>query len=145
MTLYLLIFEQDTDAAWGASVTPFLDQELARSSMRSAYEKTLKLWDFDESCQTDEHECSCQDDTAVIRDGTDVVNWRVEEHHLDVELAIAVKGGLVQTVYANTDVSPDVYDFDVSDFPDDGEQEAADAKEKELEQLTARPGWRVVW
>lgn len=57
MTLYLLIFEQDTDAAWGASVTVFLDQECARSSMRSAYEKTLKLWDFDESCQTDEHEC----------------------------------------------------------------------------------------
>lgn len=73
------------------------------------------------------------------------MNWRVEEHHLDVELAIAVKGGLVQTVYANTNVSPDVYDLDVSDFPDEGEQEAADAKEKELEQLTERPGWRVVW
>ena len=42
-------------------------------------------------------------------------------------------------------MSPDVYDFDVSDFPDEGEQEAADAKEKELEQLTERHGWRVVW
>ena len=145
MTLYLFIFEQDTDAAWGASVTVFLDQECARSSMRSAYARSLELWDFDESCQTDEHECFCQDDKAVICDGTDVVNWRVEEHHLDVELAIAVKGGLVQTIYANTDVSPDVYDFDVSDFPDEGEQEAADAKEKELEQLTERHGWRVVW
>lgn len=145
MTLYLLIFEQDTDTAWGASVTAFLDQEGARSSMRSAYERSLELWDFDVACQTDEHECFCQDDKAVIRDGTDAVNWRVEEHHLDVELAIAVKGGLVQTVYANTDVSPDVYDFDVSDFPDEGEQEAADAKEKELEQMTERPGWRVVW
>lgn len=43
------------------------------------------------------------------------------------------------------DVSVEVYDLDVSDFPDDGEQDEADKKEVELEELVKSPGWRNVW
>lgn len=43
------------------------------------------------------------------------------------------------------DEDVDVYDLDVSDFPDEGEQEAADQKEAELDELVKSPGWRAVW
>ena len=64
---------------------------------------------------------------------------------MNVQVAIRVKGGLVQTVYSNSDVDVDVYDLDVSDFPDEGEAEEADRKEKELDELCGNPGWRAVW
>lgn len=37
------------------------------------------------------------------------------------------------------------YDLDVSDFPDEGEEDKAAEKEAELEKLVASPGWRAVW
>ena len=145
MTIYVLIHEQDTDSVWGADVNLFLDVGAARASMRASYEATVRAWGFDESIQTEEHEAYCNDEKAVIRDDSDVENWRIEETSVDVEVAIRVKGGLVQAIYANADVYPDVYDLDVSDFPDEGEQDAADDKEAELEQRTSQPGWRSVW
>lgn len=61
------------------------------------------------------------------------------------EVAVRVKGGMVQSVYANADVNVEVYDLDVSDFPDEGEEDKAAEKEAELEKLVASPGWRAVW
>lgn len=49
------------------------------------------------------------------------------------------------TIVVDADVGVDVYDLDVSDFPDEGEQEAADQKEAELDELVKSPGWRAVW
>lgn len=62
-----------------------------------------------------------------------------------MQVAVRVKGGLVEEVHANADVSMDVFDLDVSDFPDEGEQDEADRKEAELEELVKSPGWRAVW
>ena len=72
-------------------------------------------------------------------------SWRIEEHELDVQVAVEVKGGLVQNIYANADVHADVYDLDVSDFPDVGEEAEADRKEAELNDLVKSPGWHNVW
>ena len=36
-----------------------------------------------------------------------------------VSVAVEVRGGLVQNIYSNGDVSAEVYDLDISDFPDD--------------------------
>ena len=52
---------------------------------------------------------------------------------------------MVSLVYANANMDVDVYDLDVSDFPDEGEQEAADQKEAELDELVKSHGWRAVW
>lgn len=52
---------------------------------------------------------------------------------------------MLRSVYSNSDVDVDVYDLDVSDFPDEGEAEEADRKEKELDELCSNPGWRAVW
>lgn len=56
-----------------------------------------------------------------------------------------VRGGLVQSVIANAGIDVDVYDLDVSDFPDDGEEDEADRKEREFTELSNRPDWGSVW
>lgn len=62
-----------------------------------------------------------------------------------LSVAVEVKGGLVQAAYANGDISVDVYDLDVSDFPDVGEQEAADLRELDLKKLVSTPEWHTVY
>lgn len=62
-----------------------------------------------------------------------------------LSVAVEVKGGLVQAAYANGDISVDVYDLDVSDFPDVGEQEAADLRELDLKKLVSNPEWHRVY
>lgn len=130
MKVFVLINEQDTDASNQSTVQLFLDKEAARAEMRKQFKAELPSWD--------DQECECGEDTAVIRNDPDSTNWRIEEKELDVQVAVRVAGGLVQ-------VGVDVYDLDVSDFPDEGEQEAADQKEAELDELVKSPGWRAVW
>ena len=62
-----------------------------------------------------------------------------------LSVAVEVKGGLVQAAYANGDISVDVYDLDVSDFPDVGEQEAADLRELDLKKLVSNSEWHTVY
>ena len=69
------------------------------------------------------------------------VSWTVP-----VSVAVEVSGGLVQAVYARGgDVDADVFDLDVHDFPDEGEQEETESREKQLEKLIGAPGWKQVW
>lgn len=146
MKFYLLINVQDTDDAFGANVTPFIDREAAQSALRQTWEETVKDWEFDASePKTDEHYCSCDGDSAVICDAGNVETWKIEEHEISVKAAVEVVGCMVSNVYANADLDVDVYDLDVSDFPDEGEQEAADTKKEELEALIKSSGWRPVW
>lgn len=62
-----------------------------------------------------------------------------------LSVAVEVRGGLVQAAYANGDIFVDVYDLDVSDYPDPGEQEAADKLEANLKELVSSPGWHTVY
>ena len=69
------------------------------------------------------------------------ISWTVP-----VSVAVEVSGGLVQAVYARGgDVGADVFDLDVHDFPDEGEQEETESREKQLEKLIGAPGWKQVW
>lgn len=145
MKLNILIHEQDTDSAWGSSAKPFIDRAAAQDAMRQDYEDTLKAWKFDETNQTEEYNAYCHDGEALVRDDTDIETWRIEEHDLQVELAVEVKGGLVQAIYANADIFPEVFDLDVSDFVEDSEMAEADIKAAELEKLKQQPGWRAVY
>ena len=145
MKLNILIHEQDTDSAWGSSAKPFIDRAAAQDTMRHDYEDTIKTWGFDETSQTEEHKAYCHDGEALVRDDTDIETWRIEEHDLQVELAVEVEGGLVQAIYANADIFPEVFDLDVSDFVEDSEVEEADIKAAELEKLKQQPGWRAVY
>jgi len=145
MKIYLLICEQDTDVAWGSTVKPFLDRDAAVEYMKKDYEEVLERLEFDRSEDSEEHYAASEEGMAIIRDGNDVESWRIEEQDLDVHVAVNVQGGMVQGTIANADVGVDVYDLDVSDFPDEGEKDAADAKRAEYEELSKTPGWREVW
>ena len=81
----------------------------------------------------------------MVRDDTDMERWRIEEHELLVEMAVEVSQGLVQAIYANTDIYPEVYDLDSSDFAEDSEMAEADIRAAELEKLKQQPGWRAVY
>lgn len=146
MKIYILVDLRDTDSGLDASATPFTDKDAAQAALRGAWEAAVRDWQFDTSePETDEHYCTCQRDTAIIHDGDNEVQWRIKEHDLGVNVAVEVSGGLVRNVYANADLTAEVYDLDVSKFPDEGEQEEADTKEQALDTLVKSPGWRRIW
>ncbi len=146
MKIYVLIHEQDTDSAWGSHVSLFLNRDLAEATMRKCWEDTLKSWEFDlDKEMYDDHCWEYNHDNAAVLDGTDIERWRIEEQDLAVEVAVKVHGGLVQSAVANADVDLDVYDLDVSDFPDEGEEDETDERRRVFEELASRPDWRSVW
>ncbi|MCM1221705.1 MAG: hypothetical protein NC548_45260 [Lachnospiraceae bacterium] len=145
MKIYILIHEQDTDDVCGCDVKPFLSRKDAQAAMRKDFYDEVVAWDYRKHEHHDEDEATYGVDSSVLREGGNVESWRIEEHDLDVRVAVEVKGGMVQNIYANADVSPDVYDLDVSDFPEEGEEDEADKKEAELKELVESPGWRNVW
>ena len=146
MKIYVLIHEQDTESAWGSHVSLFLNRDLAEASMRKCWEDALKSWEFDlDKEMYDDHCWEYNHDNAAVLDGMDIERWRIEEQDLAVGVAVKVHGGLVQSVIANADVDLDVYDLDVSDFPDEGEEDEADERRRVFEELASRPDWRSVW
>lgn len=102
-----------------------------------------------------ESESSCTQDEDILEannNAIDEANALINNIRSQMEnpieklgVAVEVQGGLVQAAYANGDIFVDVYDLDVSDFPDPGEQEAADQREAELRELVSSPGWSTVY
>lgn len=147
MKVYNLIYLED-DNTIDAAAAPFLTMEAAQAAMKDGWEARLKIWGIDpEEEQTEEHSWECGEYFASIRDDQRSVfeSWKITEHDLDVQVAVKVYGGLVQQIIANAGVSAEVYDLDVSDFPDEGEQEIAIAKETEYKKLQKDTGWEKVW
>lgn len=63
-----------------------------------------------------------------------------------VRVAVHVEGGMVQAVYATSeDVDIEVYDLDVSSYPDEGEEDAADSKRRHLEEIKGSLDWSCIW
>ena len=145
MKVFVLINEQDTDACNQSTVDLFLDKDAARAEMRRQFDAAVPDWDLDLDHLRDEQECECGEDSAIIRNDPDTTSWRIEEKELDVQVAIRVKGGLVESVYSNAGIDADVYDLDVSDYPDEGEQDEADLREAEMNERISAPGWSAIW
>lgn len=147
MKIYLLIHVVDGDS-WGVDTDAFLSKEEAQKSMRNFWQAALKEWGIDaESEQNDEQSWECSDVSASISDycKNEFEHWEIHEKNMDVQVAIKVHEGMVQFVISNAGVDVDVYDLDVSDYPDEGEQDEADKLEKEFNELSNRPGWGDVW
>lgn len=146
MEIFLLIHEQDTNAACGSNVKPFTDKQAAQDAMRKDWEETASAWEYATTEHDSEDECDCRGDTAVIRTGGDVEHWRIEEQELPVSVSVAVEvsGGLVQSVYAKgCDVDAAVFDLDISVSSD--ESDGIKTREEELTELIGSPGWKQVW
>lgn len=145
--IYNLIYLEDGSTI-DAAAAPFLTMEAAQAAMKDSWEACLKILGIDpEEEQTEEHNWTCGEDFASIRDDlhSGFTSWKITEHNLDVQVAVKVFGGQVQQIIANAGVSAKVYDLDVSDFPDEGEQEAADSRAAEYEKLQKMTGWSHVW
>lgn len=52
--------------------------------MRKQFKAELPSWNVDAENLTDDQECECGEDTAVIRNDPDSTNWRIEEKELGV-------------------------------------------------------------
>lgn len=147
MKVYLLVHVMDSDS-WGVDADAFLSKEEAQKSMRDSWQAALKEWGIDAgSKQNDEQSWECDDTGASISDycKNEFEHWEIQEKSLDVQVAIKVHGGMVQSVISNSGVDVDVYDLDVSDFPDDDEEDESAKTEKEFNELANRPDWGDVW
>lgn len=83
--VYLLIHEQDTDAAWGCDVKVFSTIEAAQNAMRKDWWESVQRWEYDSHDHHDEDEATCDKTTAIIREDSDVESWRIEEQAVQVE------------------------------------------------------------
>lgn len=96
-------------------------------------------------CTTDaDDKADCQNEAEALS-GIQANILRQMSSKICVSVAVEVRGGLVQNIYSNGDVSAEVYDLDISDFPDEGEEDEADKRSKELEELCRQPGWKAIW
>ena len=96
-------------------------------------------------CTTDaDDKADCQNEAEALS-GIQANILRQMSSKICVSVAVEVRGGLVQNIYSNGDVSAEVYNLDISDFPDEGEEDEADKRSKELEELCRQPGWKAIW
>lgn len=148
MKVYMLVHKQDTSSMWDADADIFLTKEKAQEAMREQYRASLESWGINDITEpSEDFHWTCDENQAEISDDCkcEYEQWQIQEKELDVKAAVEVRGGLVQSVIANAGIDVDVYDLDVSDFPDDGEVDEADRKGREFTELSNRPGWGSVW
>lgn len=148
MKVYMLVHKQDTSSMWDADADIFLTKEKAQEAMREQYRASLESWGINDITEpSEDFHWACDENQAEISDDCkcEYEQWQIQEKELDVKAAVEVRGGLVQSVIANAGIDVDVYDLDVSDFPDDGEVDEADRKGREFTELSNRPDWGSVW
>ena len=123
MKVYMLVHKQDTSSMWDADADIFLTKEKAQEAMREQYRASLESWGINDITEpSEDFHWTCDENQAEISDDCkcEYEQWQIQEKELDVKAAVEVRGGLVQSVIANAGIDVDVYDLDVSDFPDDG-------------------------
>ena len=148
MKVYMLVHKQDTSSMWDADADIFLTKEKAQEVMQEQYRAALESWGINDLTEpSEDFHWTCDENQAEISDDCkcEYEQWQIQEKELDVKAAVEVRGGLVQSVIANAGIDVDVYDLDVSDFPDDGEVDEADRKGREFTELSNRPNWGSVW
>ena len=148
MKVYMLVHKQDTSSMWDADADIFLTKEKAQEVMQEQYRAALESWGINDLTEpSEDFHWTCDENQAEISDDCkcEYEQWQIQEKELDVKAAVEVRGGLVQSVIANAGIDVDVYDLDVSDFPDDGEVDEADRKGREFTELSNRPDWGRVW
>ena len=148
MKVYMLVHKQDTSSMWDADADIFLTKEKAQEVMQEQYRAALESWGINDLTEpSEDFHWTCDENQAEISDDCkcEYEQWQIQEKELDVKAAVEVRGGLVQSVIANAVIDVDVYDLDVSDFPDDGEVDEADRKGREFTELSNRPDWGSVW
>lgn len=147
MKVYVMVYQNDR-CEWDAEVDVFTTKDEAQRVMQEQYRAALESWGINDLTEpSEDFHWTCDENQAEISDDCKCKyeQWQIQEKELDVKAAVEVRGGLVQSVIANAGIDVDVYDLDVSDFPDDGEVDEADRKGREFTELSNRPDWGSVW
>lgn len=145
MKIYCLISTENDPTKSTATADLFLDHNVALAAMKTAYERKLTALPFDVSLQAEWHRCSCEKNLASIINGVSAYTWCVQEHELDVQAAVEVQGGMVQNIYANTNVCAEVYDLDLTDVQEEGGYTEGELRRAALAEKISAPGWNIVW
>ena len=152
MNIYTMITEKLISGSISA-VESFATKEEAETAMREDWENAVTEYKSTGKEPLKE-ECLIKDGYALLirRSSTDrnapiekIEIWKIREAEFDVQVAVRVEDGLVQEVRSNTDVQVEVYDLSLPEFPEAGDEDERDKREKEWEEVTRKPGWRQVW
>lgn len=147
MKVYVVVHEKVEKSGENSNIRLFLTQEAAKNDMCMGFAYASLDYDgvVDIEAASDDDCWGSSTKRKFVWNGKVRETWRIEEHELDVSAAIKVKGGMVQAVAANAGIDVEVYDLDVSSYPDEGEEDEADRKAREFAELLGRPDWRCVW
>ena len=146
MKIYVVVHENAEEPSKGGEIKLAPTQAAARETMCMDVAKILPDYNIDDTdVAFDDQFWGGSNKRKLTWNGKVRETWRIEEHQLDVSAAIKVKGGMVQAVAANAGIDVEVYDLDVSSYPEGGEEDEADRKAREFAELLGRPDWRCVW
>ncbi len=82
-------------------------------------------------------------DTACRSDAKAFIDRQTARDAMQKEWNETVKSWMYDA--KGRDIDADVFDRDVSDFPDEGEEDKAKSREKALNELINSPGWHRIW
>ena len=136
-----------------SDVEPFATKEEAEAAMRKDWEKSVAEYKATGK-EPIKAECLIKDGYALLirRSSTDrnapiekIEIWKIREAEFDAQAAVRAENGLVREVRSNSDIRVEVYDLSLPEFPEAGEENERDKREKEWEEVTRKPGWRQIW
>ena len=145
MKIFCLIFADTAEGSCNVTAEPFLDHDSAIASMTGQYEKMLESLCMEENSNSSVRYCNREQASARIVDGPSIYIWSIKELEQDIRVAVEVADGLVQNIYANTDVSAKVYDLDLTDVPEEGGPIEGELRQAALAEEIGAPEWRTIW
>lgn len=145
MKIYCLISTDTFEGNCNVTVELFLDRDAAIASMVDHYEGMLESLCMEKEDSGSGRYCNREQASARIVDDTSIYTWSVKEFEQDIRIAVEVKDGLVQNIYANADVSAEVYDLDLTDVEEEDGPTEGELRQAALAEEISDPGWRTVW
>lgn len=145
MKIYCLIFTDTFGDNCNVTAKLFLDRDSAIEAMAGQYERMLESLCMEEDSNSSDHYCNREQASARIVDDTSIYTWGVKELEQDIRIAVEVKDGLVQNIYANAGVSAEVYDLDLTDVEEEDGPTEGELRQAALAEEISDPGWRTVW
>lgn len=145
MKIYCLISTDTFEDDCNVTGKLFLDRDSAMAAMVGQYESMLESLCMEKGGNGSDHYCNREQASACIVDDTSIYTWSVKEFEQDIRIAVEVKDGLVQNIYANAGVSAEVYDLDLTDVEKEGGPTEGELRQAALAEEISAPGWRTVW
>lgn len=145
MKIYCLLSTDTFGDNCNVTAKLFLDRDSAIDAMAGQYERMLESLCMEEDSNSSDHYCNREQASARIVDDTSIYTWGVKELEQDIRIAVEVKDGLVQNIYANADVSAEVYDLDLTDVEEDSAPSEGELRQAALAEEISAPGWHTVW